>query len=109
MLACILQKRLCLLASLLSVSAWAHPWPPHLLVGQGYGHCPDGYHGLPMEHARLPTLLPQLQALPPGTYGLSDGKYLSQPQGGTLVTATADEAASLPRNLCLAWGPYDRP
>ncbi|OZI73961.1 toxin [Bordetella genomosp. 12] len=91
------------LACLAGTAVQAQPWPEPLLIGPGYGHCPDFYRALSLREARQPELLARLQRLPAGTYGLVDGKYLSGPQGGTLVTATADEAGSLPRNLCLAW------
>lgn len=89
------------MACMLAGAAQAQPWPRPLLVGPGHGHCPDFYQALSVQQARQPELLSQLRALPPGAYGLADGKYLSRPEGGTLLAAPPAEAASLPRNLCL--------
>lgn len=95
------RRPLLLLACMLAGAAQAQPWPRPLLVGPGHGHCPDFYQALSVEQARQPELVSQLRALPPGAYGLADGKYLSRPEGGTLLATPPAEADSLPRNLCL--------
>ncbi len=90
-----------LLAGMLAGAAQAQPWPRPLLIGPGYGHCPDFYQTLSVEQARQPELLARLRSLPAGAYGLADGEYLSRPEGGTLLATPPAEAGSLPRNLCL--------
>lgn len=90
-----------LMACMLAGAAQSQPWPRPLLIAPGYGHCPDFYQALSIQQARQPELLSQLRTLPAGAYGLADGKYISRPEGGTLLAAPPAEAASLPRNLCL--------